>query len=120
MIWLKVLRLWPEAERREMSTKKISSIRHDYNPTVDKLLQDHEHGRLTDRLSNFMTRPAYAYTSMEQRQIFERPMCEPCGYYRENEQNKLECQFPWFDPEDYDLAAYDYLPCKEGLTYEED
>lgn len=74
MICLKVLRLWPEAERREMSTKKFSSIRHDYNPTMDKLLQDHEHGKLTGRLSNFMTRPAYAHTSMEQRQIFERPM----------------------------------------------
>lgn len=46
-------------------------------------------------------------------------MCEPCGYYKENELNKLECQFPWFDPEDYDLAAYDYLPCKE-VDHEED
>ena len=103
-----------------MSVKKISTIKHDFNPEMDKLIRDQEHGRLGNKLSKFMTRPAYAYTSLEQRNIYARPMCEPCGYYRENELNKLECQFPWADPEEYDMAAYDYLPCKEGLTYEDD
>lgn len=90
-----------------------------YDHKIENMIYLQEQGRMQIKLSRAMTRPAYAYTRLEQKRIFQTPLCEPCGYYRENEQNKLECQFPWAEPEDYDLAAYDYLPCKEGLTYEE-
>lgn len=91
--------------------KKISEIRHDHNTAFDKLLVDSDRGALGEKLSKFMTRPAYAHTSMEQETIFPQNKCRPCGYYLQNEMGKEECQFPWLDPQDYDLAAYDNLPC---------
>lgn len=88
---------------------------------IDGMLYMQEQGRKEIHLSKAMKRPAYAHTSMEQKTIFKASMCEPCGYYREPDVGKdKDCCFPWFDPKDYDMAAYDYLPCKEGLTYEED
>ena len=104
--------------KRHMPKSSIAERSNDF--AIDGMIYMQEQGRKDIKLSKAMTRPAYAYTRAEQKQIFQTPLCEPCGYFRENEQNKLECQFPWFEPQDYDLAAYDYLPCKEGLTYEKD
>lgn len=99
--------------------RPFAKIKHELNPDFDKLVNDAEQGRLTRHMSAFMTRPAYAYTKAEQKQIYKTPVCETCGYYREPDiLCKKECCFPWFDPEDYDIAAYDYLPCKEA-DYEE-
>lgn len=98
---------------------KSSLASQMYDHMIENMIYLEEQGRKEIKLTKTMTRPAYAHTSLEQKQIFQTPLCESCGYFRENEQNKLECQFPWFEPQDYDLAAYDYLPCKEGLTYEE-
>lgn len=91
-----------------------------YDHRIENMIYLQEQGRLPMRLSRAMTRPAYAYTSMEQKRIYQCSVCDPCGYYRENELNKLECQFPWEEPEDYDMAAYDYLPCMEGAKDEGD
>ena len=99
---------------------KTALASHIYDHTNENMIYMQEQGRKEVRLSKAMTRPAYAYTRAEQKQIFHTPLCESCGYYRDNEQNKLECQFPWFEPQDYDLAAYDYLPCKEVGYLEED
>lgn len=99
---------------------KTALASHIYDHTIENMIYLQEQGRKEVRLSKAMTRPAYAYTRAEQKQIFQTPLCEACGYFRENEQNKLECQFPWDEPQDYDLAAYDYLPCKEVGYLEED
>lgn len=98
---------------------KTALASHIYDHTIENMIYMQEQGRKEARLSKAMTRPAYAYTRAEQKKIFQTPLCEPCGYYRENEHNKFECQFPWFEPQDYDLAAYDYLPCKEVDYIEE-
>lgn len=95
--------------------KKLSTTRHDYNTTFDKLLHDADTGNLSSKLSDFYTRPAYAYTSIEQKNVYQNAKCEPCVYFRKSDSGKKkECQFPWDAPEDYDLAVFDYLPCKEG------
>lgn len=104
--------------KRHMPRSSIAERSNDF--AIDGMIYLEEQGRKEISLSKAMTRPAYAYTRVEQKRIFQKPLCEPCGYYRENEQNKLECQFPWDDPQDYDLAAYDYLPCKEVDYIEED
>lgn len=104
--------------KRHMPRSSIAE--RNFDKAIDNLIYMQEQGRKEIHLSKAMTRPAYAYTSTAQKQIFQKPICEPCGYYRENEQNKLECQFPWDEPQDYDLAAYDYLPCKEVGYLEED
>lgn len=98
-----------------MKEKKFSSAKHEYNPAFDRLLHEAEHNRLSKNLSKAMTRPAYAYTSLEQKNVYQNAKCEPCVYFRKSDSGKKkECQFPWDDPEDYDLAVFDYLPCKEG------
>lgn len=100
--------------------KKISEIKHDYNVSFERLLVDADRGALGEKFSSFMTRPAYAHTSMEQKAIFPKNKCRDCGYYLENELGKEECTFPWFDPQDYDLAAYDNLPCGKEAHHEMD
>lgn len=95
-----------------MSPKKMSSIAHDFNPDMDRLLNDAAHGRITGKLSDFMTRPAYAYTSMQQKKIFPKSGCESCGYFCETEFWKKICIYPFEDPDDYDKAAFEYLPCR--------
>lgn len=106
----------PQAERRRgVAPRRPIKIKHEINVEFDKLLNDADHGRLPRHLSKFMTRPAYAYTSAQQKTIFRQSTCDSCSYYyKAEEKPKEECTFPWDDPEDYDLAAYDYLPCKEG------
>lgn len=102
-----------------MSKRPFAKIKHELNPVFDKLVNDSANGRLKGPLSPFMTRPAYKFTKAEQKTIHQPSTCESCGYYREPDVGKdKDCTFPWFAPEDYDLAAFDYLPCKEGLTYE--
>lgn len=88
---------------------------------IDGMLYMQEQGKKEILLSKAMKRPAYAYTKAQQRQVIKSFICEGCGYYYQAENMpKADCTFPRDNPEDYDLAAYDYLPCKEGLTYEED
>ena len=105
-----------------MSYKRpYAKIKHEYNPAFDRLLHDANQGKLNKRLSAFMTRPAYAYTSMEQKRIYKQNPCNGCGYYyKTDNMPKLDCTFPWDDPKDYDKAVYDYLPCMEGKANEED
>lgn len=100
--------------------KKISNIKHEHNTDFDRLLIDAKRGALGEKFSSFMTRPAYAHTSMEQKTIFPRNKCRQCGYYQENELGKEECTFPWFDPQDYDIAVYDNLPCGMEVRGEKD
>lgn len=98
---------------------KTSIAERNIDKSIDNLIYMQEQGRKEIKLTKAMTRPAYAYTKAQQRQVIKPPMCEGFGYYYQAEDMpKPDCTFPWFDPEDYDLAAYDYLPCKEGLTYE--
>lgn len=105
--------------KRHMPKSSLAERSNDFG--IDGMLYMQEQGRKEIKLTKAMTRPAYAYTKAEQKNIFKRPICESCGYYMEPDVGKdKDCTFPWADPEDYDLAAYDYLPCKEGLTYEED
>lgn len=105
--------------KRHMSKSSIAERSNDF--AIDGMIYMQEQGRKDIKLSKAMTRPAYAYTKAQQRQVIKPPMCEGCGYYYQAEEMpKPDCTFPWFNPEDYDLAAYDYLPCKEGLTYEKD
>lgn len=104
--------------------KKVSEIKHDHNNSFDQLLIDADRGALEEKLSPFMTRPAYAHTSMEQERIFPKSECERCGYFRRTEFWKKVCTYPWDDPEEYDEAIAKYLPCaklrpKEGC-HEED
>ena len=90
------------------------------NYAIDNMLVAEERGKKQVKLSKAMTRPAYAYTKAEQKQIYKTPVCEACGYFKEPDIGaKKDCCFPWLDPEDYDLAAFDYLPCKEA-DYAED
>ena len=99
-----------------MVLKRPIRIKHETNIDFDRLISDSEHGRLPRNLSKAMTRPAYAYTSAEQKKIFKQSVCVGCGYfYKTEEMPREDCMFPWFDPEDYDVAAYEYLPCKEGI-----
>lgn len=94
---------------------KTKLIADDYG--IEGLIYKQEnHGRPIN-LSKAMTRPAYAYTSAQQKLIFKQSACLSCGYYYKTEEMpKEECIFPWDDPQDYDMAAYDYLPCKgEGI-----
>ena len=87
---------------------------------IDGMIYMQENGRKAVHLSSFMMRPAYAYTKAEQRTIRKSSICEPCGYYGESEiDHNMECQYPWDDPQDYDLAVQEYLPCKEA-DYEKD
>lgn len=45
----------------------MKSPKHEYNNSFDKLLNDADHNRLSKNLSSFMTRPAYQYTSLQQK-----------------------------------------------------
>ncbi len=90
----------------------MSSAKHQYNVEFDKLISDQEHRRLPKTLSRAMTRPAYEHTSAEQKKLFRE--CQACGYYKQNELGKFECQYPWYNPDDYDRVLYEFLPCKEG------
>lgn len=102
---------------RHMPKTSIAS-RH-FDTSIDNMIYLQEQGIKKVKLSKAMTRPAYQYTKAEQKTIHQTPTCESCGYYREPDEGKdKDCTFPWFEPEDYDLAAFDYLPCKEGLTNE--
>lgn len=100
-----------------MTKRSPIKIKHEINVEFDKLISDSEHGKLPRNLTRAMTRPAYAYTSAQQKLIFKQSACLSCGYYYKTEDMpKEECMFPWYDPQDYDMAAYDYLPCRgEGI-----
>lgn len=100
--------------------KKISDIKHEHNMDFDRLLVDAERGALGEKFSPFMTRPAYAHTSMEQKAIFPKNKCRDCGYYLKNELGKEECTFPWFDPQEHDYEVYPYLPCGMEADHEMD
>lgn len=90
---------------------QASKLKNSHNLAFDQLLWEADHERLPRGLSKAMTRPAYKSTSLEQKTIYT--MCDRCGYYKMSETGKMRCQFPWFDPQEYDRVLYDYLPCKE-------
>ena len=93
---------------------KFSELKHETNIDFDRLLNDAEHGKLKKNLSSFFTRPAYKGTSMETRTVFKEDKCKACAYYQEPDIiGDKECCFPWFDPQEYDEAVFDYLPCQE-------
>ena len=89
-----------------------------YDHKIENMIYLQEQGRMQVKLSRAMTRPAYAYTSIQQKRIFPKNECDRCGYWKKTEFWERVCTYPFENPSDYDLAAYDYLPCKEGLTYE--
>lgn len=100
--------------------KKMSTVKREYNNAFDKLLVDADRGKLEPKLSNFMTRPAYFGTSLEQKTIFSKNICNECSYYFENEMHKEDCQYPWSEPQEYDIEVHPYLPCiREGQNEEE-
>lgn len=102
-------------------SKKVCQMKHEFNSAFDHLMVDADRGALGEKLSPFMTRPAYSHTSLEQKKIFPENKCRKCGYYTENVYFKEECSFPWMDPQECDLATQPYLPCVlEGSFYEED
>ena len=106
--------------KRRHIPKTSPSVRN-YDTSLDNMIYMQEQGRKQVRLTRAMTRPAYAYTRAEQRTIHEPLICDGCGYFMEPYEGKdKDCTFPWAEPEDYDLAAYDYLPCKEVGYLEED
>lgn len=84
------------------------------------LLHDYDRGKVEKNLSKFMTRPAYAYTSIQQKSAFPKNICNECAYYMEDELNKKVCQFPWFNPQEFDVVVHPYLPCVKEDKHEED
>lgn len=100
--------------------KQFSKIRHEHNPGFDILLHDNDRGKLSKKVSKFMTRPAYAYTSLQQKSVFPQNPCDRCGYWKETEFWQKVCTFPWDSPEDYDEAVANYLPCALEVKNEND
>lgn len=92
---------------------KFKDIKHNFNDTVDNLLWELDKVKVNNRLSKFMTRPAYYGTSLEQKMIFYESPCNRCGYFQTTEFWDKVCVFPWDKPEEYDKAAASFLPCKE-------
>lgn len=100
--------------------RPFAKIKHELNPDFDKLVNDAEYGRLPRHMSAFMTRPAYAYTNLQQKRIFKQDPCERCGYfYKTEEMPKEDCTFPWLDPDEAAESVYPYLPCQEGKDEDE-
>ena len=99
---------------------KSSLAESMYDHKIENMIYLEEQGRKKRHLSRCMTRPAYAYTNQEQKFLFAPPECEPCGYYQESEIGDMECTFPWDNPDDYDTAVFDYLPCQREVDHEED
>ena len=105
--------------KRHMPRSSIAERSNDF--AIDGMIYMQEQGRKDIKLSKAMTRPAYAYTKIEQKRVIEPPICDACGYFIESDAGRpRDCTFPWEDPEDYDLATYDYLPCMEDIRNEED
>lgn len=104
--------------KRHPPKTKTKLITDDYG--IKGLIYKQEnHGRPIN-LSKAMTRPAYAGTSIEQKQIFHKSICEGCGYWSEPDPGRpKDCTFPWGHPMDADIAVAQYLPCKEEY-YAED
>ena len=104
--------------KRHPPKTKVKPI-YDDNGIDGIIYKQENHGRPIN-LSKAMTRPAYAGTSIEQKQIHHFNRCEGCGYWREPEPGRPKrCQFPWGHPLDADVAVAPYLPCKEEY-YAED
>lgn len=95
-------------------------MKHEFNPAFDKLITDSDRGALEKKLSKAMTRPAYAYTSMQQKNVFSKNPCDSCGYCKKTEFWQRLCVFPWDKPEEYDKAVAQYLPCMVEDHYEMD
>lgn len=105
--------------KRHAPKTKVAERGSDWK--IDGMIRMEELGRKEVQLSDWMKRPAYAGTKLEQKTIYHEQVCKSCGYYYKTaDMPKEDCMFPWFEPQDHDIAAYDYLPCKEGLTYEEE
>lgn len=97
---------------------KTKLIADDYG--IEGLIYKQENHSRPINLSKAMTRPAYAGTSIEQKQIFHKSICEGCGYWSEPDPGRSkDCTFPWGHPMDADIAVAQYLPCKEEY-YAED
>lgn len=65
--------------------KAQARIKHEYNDAFDRLLLDAEHKKLNTKLSGFMTRPAYAGTSLEQKDMYTENKCMRCPYWKKSE-----------------------------------
>lgn len=106
-----------EAERRKMGDK--NKLVHNFNSNeLENILYAAEHGKLNHNLSPFFTRPAYSGTKASVGGVGEC-ICNECPYYGTTESGlNKKCLFPWFEPQDHDVAAYEYLPCakEDGLS----
>ena len=93
-----------------------NKITHDYSDgTLEKIMRDVDSGRLKGKTNWFMDHPAYYKTSIEQKDPRKKSPCALCGYYKEPEPGRRKaCRFPWDNPKDYDMAAFDFLPCREA------
>lgn len=94
-----------------------NKITHDFaDGSFEKLMRDMDSGKVRKTKNWFADHPAYYGTSIQQKDPRKKNKCEDCPYYEEPEIGfKKVCQFPWFDPQDYDTAALEYLPCQEAM-----
>lgn len=81
--------------------------------SLDKIMKDIDQGKIKKNKSWSATHPAYYGTSIQQKEPIKPIRCEKCIYFREPATGlKKRCQFPWNDPQEYDKAIIEFLPCK--------
>lgn len=112
---LKIELLAPARRGRRKKVGDKNRITHDYSDgTLEKIMRDVDSGKLKGKSNWFMEHPAYYGTSIQQKDPRKKNKCEECSYYEEPELGfKKVCQFPWFDPKDYDMAVFEFLPCQK-------
>lgn len=64
--------------------KTFVRIKHEYNNAFDRLVFESDNKRLNTKLSDFMTRPAYAGTRIEQRDMFSANKCMRCTHWKKS------------------------------------
>ena len=62
--------------------RTFARIKHEYNNAFDRLIVESDNKRLATKLSDFMTRPAYAGTSLEQKDMYSANGCVRCRYWK--------------------------------------
>lgn len=89
-------------------------ITHEFSDgTFEKIMRDMDTGKIKKTENWFMDHPAYYGTSIQQKTAKRQNKCEKCPYFEEAEPGlKKVCKFPWMDPQDYDMAVAEFLPCK--------
>lgn len=93
-----------------------NKITHDFaDGSFEKLMRDMDTGKVKKTNNWFADHPAYYGTSIQQKDPRRKKPCLDCTYFRPPEPGLRDrCQFPWMDPQDYDTAVLEYLPCQEA------